>query len=203
MKSELPDIFYDEKLWGKLQREYFAPVRKAVHLFVQEMKEQDPEFVNDRKIDFLLGEVAGIKAQMDFAKLQWQKDRKNGAGIMERMTNWYLLSDEGAEKRLKRLWVEIKMRLRGYEYGRIAPEVVEQAEAVPIEEVYPDLPQWINCISPRHEDKNPSMFIKGFAHCFSCKKSYNTINFVMEKENMKFPEAVNFILDGRENSGKS
>lgn len=44
---------------------------------------------------------------------------------------------------------------------------------------------------PFHEDKSPSMLIKnGFAYCFSCQKSWDTIAFVMESEGLNFVDAV-------------
>jgi hypothetical protein len=201
--EELNDeFFWDSKFWRVLEHEFFASWRKIEHEFVEEVKAENPDWVNDRKIDYLVWKAAGIKLRLDKARWQWEKDKKNGAGIMERMTNWYLLSDDGLEKKLKRLWVEIKMRLQGYEYGDTSPERVELARQVAIEDVYPELPAFIRCIDKNHIDENPSLYIKKFAYCFSCHKKWDVLGFVMEKENLKFPEAVNFILDGRDSSAK-
>ena len=45
---------------------------------------------------------------------------------------------------------------------------------------------------PFHDEKTPSFTVsrdKGFYHCFGCKKSGSVFNFLMEQENMTFPEA--------------
>jgi hypothetical protein len=203
MEEQIDDFFWDSKFWRALERQFFSSWRKIEHEFVEEIKAENPEWVNDRKLEYLIFKAAGIKMRLDKARWQWEQDKKTGVGIMERMTNWYILSDEGLEKKLKRLWVEIKMRVQGYEYGDTSPERVELARAVPVSEVYPELPEMINCVNPQHPDETPSMSIsRGFAYCFSCGANYNTVDFVMEKEKLDFKKAVNFILDGRDNSAK-
>ena len=45
---------------------------------------------------------------------------------------------------------------------------------------------------PFHDEKTPSFTVsrdKGFYHCFGCGKSGNCFTFLMEQENMTFPEA--------------
>jgi hypothetical protein len=196
--------FFNDKFWRKVEAENFSHWRKVEQEFVEKFKAENSETVNNMKIDYLVDNAIKIKMRLDIAKKQWEWDKKNGVGIMERMTHWYLLSDKTLEKKLKRLWIEIKMRLYGYECGNLSPERIEIAREIPISNVYPELPKIINCINPKHADKTPSMSIGlGFAHCFSCGVNYDTIGFVMQKENLKFPEAVNFILDSRENLVKS
>lgn len=51
---------------------------------------------------------------------------------------------------------------------------------------------WEACC-PFHEEKTPSFTVserKGFYHCFGCPAHGNAINFLMEKNGMRFPEAV-------------
>jgi len=54
---------------------------------------------------------------------------------------------------------------------------------------------WCKC--PFHSDENPSMSIngnhKGKAHCFVCGKSWDIIDFVKEKEQIDFQEALVFL----------
>ena len=49
---------------------------------------------------------------------------------------------------------------------------------------------------PFHNEKTPSFHVlqdKQFYHCFGCKKGGGVINFIMDIENLTFPEAVRFL----------
>ena len=49
------------------------------------------------------------------------------------------------------------------------------------------------CVCPFHDDKNPSMSVspsRGIFHCFSCKAGGDAIKFVMDYEELSYPEAV-------------
>jgi len=51
-------------------------------------------------------------------------------------------------------------------------------------------------LCPFHSEKTPSFAVnpsKQFYHCFGCGKGGDVINFVMDMENMSFPEAVEFL----------
>lgn len=48
-------------------------------------------------------------------------------------------------------------------------------------------------ICPFHDDRNPSMSVNsqlGIYHCFSCKAGGDAIKFVMDYENLSYPEAI-------------
>lgn len=59
------------------------------------------------------------------------------------------------------------------------------------------LDRYGNCLCPFHNEKRASMKIngrgKGIAHCFSCNQSWDVIAFVMEKEMITFPQALEFL----------
>lgn len=51
-------------------------------------------------------------------------------------------------------------------------------------------------LCPFHNEKTPSFSVspdKQIYHCFGCKKGGGVINFIMEVENLTFPEAVRFL----------
>ena len=53
---------------------------------------------------------------------------------------------------------------------------------------------WGRC--PFHNEKTPSFHVlqdKQFYHCFGCKKGGGVINFIMEIENLSYPDAVRFL----------
>lgn len=49
---------------------------------------------------------------------------------------------------------------------------------------------------PFHSEKTPSFHVlpdKQLCYCFGCKKGGGVINFIMEEENLSFPDAVRFL----------
>ncbi|MGL5272866.1 MAG: DNA primase, partial [Phocaeicola sp.] len=51
-------------------------------------------------------------------------------------------------------------------------------------------------LCPFHDDKSPSFYVspaKGLCKCFSCGKGGNAVHFVMEHENMSYPEALKWL----------
>lgn len=55
-------------------------------------------------------------------------------------------------------------------------------------------------LCPFHSEKTPSFSVspdKQIYHCFGCGKGGGVINFIMEIENLSFPEAVEFLARRR------
>ena len=53
-------------------------------------------------------------------------------------------------------------------------------------------------LCPFHNEKTPSFSVspeKQIYHCFGCGKGGGVVNFIMEIENLSFPEAVHFLAD--------
>ena len=53
-------------------------------------------------------------------------------------------------------------------------------------------------LCPFHNEKTPSFSVspeKQIYHCFGCGKGGGVVNFIMEMENLSFPEAVRFLAD--------
>ena len=51
-------------------------------------------------------------------------------------------------------------------------------------------------LCPFHSEKTGSFSVspdKQIYHCFGCKKGGGVINFIMEEENLSFPDAVHFL----------
>src|SRR5574344_962667 len=51
-------------------------------------------------------------------------------------------------------------------------------------------------LCPFHNEKTPSFMVspaKGFCHCFSCGKGGNAVGFIMEHEQMTYPEALRWL----------
>ena len=51
-------------------------------------------------------------------------------------------------------------------------------------------------LCPFHDEKTPSFFVspsRGMCHCFSCGRGGNPVNFIMEHEQMTYPEALRWL----------
>ena len=51
-------------------------------------------------------------------------------------------------------------------------------------------------LCPFHDDKTPSFYVspaKGLCKCFACGKGGNAVHFIMEHEQMSYPEALRWL----------
>ena len=51
-------------------------------------------------------------------------------------------------------------------------------------------------LCPFHDDKTPSFMVsptKGICHCFACGKGGNAVNFLMEHEQITYPDALRWL----------
>ncbi|QQK07566.1 DNA primase [Miniphocaeibacter halophilus] len=80
-------------------------------------------------------------------------------------------------------------------------EIKDQLDIVNIISEYVDLKQSGNNyigLCPFHNEKTPSFTVssqKGIFHCFGCGEGGDTISFIMKKENLSYPEAIQFLAD--------
>ena len=77
--------------------------------------------------------------------------------------------------------------------------IIESAQIVDVVQDFMTLRRrgsnYIGCC-PFHNEKTPSFHCdkdKQFYHCFGCGKGGSVINFIMEIENLSFPDAVEFL----------
>ncbi len=69
-------------------------------------------------------------------------------------------------------------------------EMIEAAKEYPFEKLYRFTGRKCKC--PFHEDRDTSMklYSNNTVHCFSCRKSWDTIEFIRKLEELSFLEAV-------------
>lgn len=83
----------------------------------------------------------------------------------------------------------------------IIEQVREQSDIVDILSDYTTLTQKGHShvgLCPFHNEKTPSFSVsrdKGMYYCFGCGAGGNVISFIMEKENMTFPEALMYLAE--------
>lgn len=79
-------------------------------------------------------------------------------------------------------------KLHGHRLG-ILEEEVRTAKQYDFKQLHDFRNSYGLC--PFHDDTNPSLVLKNNkVRCFSCDKSWDTIQFVMDKEGLTFPQAV-------------
>ena len=82
---------------------------------------------------------------------------------------------------------------------RFLDELIARSDIVDVVSVYVALQRKggnLFGLCPFHNEKTPSFSVspdKQIYHCFGCKKGGGVINFIMEIENLTFPEAVRFL----------
>jgi len=81
----------------------------------------------------------------------------------------------------------------------IGENEIELAKQIPLESLIPDLKlksgKLIRCC-PFHDEKTPSftVFIDNHYYCFGCGEHGNGITYVMKTQNLKFIEAIKYLL---------
>jgi hypothetical protein len=72
----------------------------------------------------------------------------------------------------------------------VTREMIEAAKEYPFEKLYHFTGR--KCACPFHEDRDTSMklYSNNTVHCFSCRKSWDTIEFIRKLEELSFLEAV-------------
>jgi len=176
---------------------YWERIRQRERELIADMKQLDPIFVSDSRLNYLTERIAEYKTRIDTANLEWDSDIKHKTPLMERLCKWYLADVDKWKRRLKKAVLEMVMRLRGEEWGNLSIEEIELARQADIRDFADSRNGMINCINPAHQDDKPSMSIsRGFANCFACGWHGNVIDFVMTKYNIDFVKAVR-MLNGK------
>lgn len=141
----------------------------------------------------------------DLAYLDLQTQREYSVPWFEAMVFLYKLEDE---REKSRIWIRYWQRL-GNLYtppkleGHISEYDIEKAKSYPIQELLETSFKnagsgKLKSLCPFHEERTPSFVIytnENTAHCFGCSKHINNaINFLMERDNIEFKEAVRRLL---------
>ncbi|MDD3295571.1 MAG: CHC2 zinc finger domain-containing protein [Geobacteraceae bacterium] len=107
---------------------------------------------------------------------------------------WAIYCVRDSQRELNPLEFEAKTLIRFLRHGASEKTSLPKAMIAPARE-YPfgKLLQFKGKMThcPFHDDRNPSMALYGNrVHCFVCNRSWDAIDFVMERQGLKFREAV-------------
>jgi hypothetical protein len=100
-------------------------------------------------------------------------------------------------KSLKELYWRERINIRGSS-GGITKSDIQRARDYDFRILLPDGSIRNNTyLCPFHNDTQPSMvynYKRNVVRCYSCNKSWDTIQFVMDKEGLTFPQAVRKLI---------
>lgn len=96
-------------------------------------------------------------------------------------------------KKTEKIIKEIDRYLREPSKGDITQDDIEAAKEYPFKNLI-KLNKSGFALCPFHKDTHPSFYIKNnWGYCFSCGKSVDTIQFIIETEGLTFIQAVNLL----------
>jgi hypothetical protein len=162
---------------------------------IEELKaEVDQEWVKMRRIQYLKD-----CAIPDTVSELWASQGRYGEYLEKRLTGDLLLCGEyleGKKTALKRLLQELN-ELTGKTVTRksdITPEMIKRAKAYPFQKLFEFRNKSARC--PFHDDRDPSFALMkdNTVRCFgACGRSWDTIDFVMERKGKTFKAAVKWL----------
>lgn len=154
---------------------------------------------DDEKIKLLSEKIADI--YRDYEKSMWADEPYVDRAIKLMLSGVKRLEKVRRGIRGQQLHKDEMEKMRAdptYKSDRITDRDIESARAYPIERLIPEFEMsrggYVKC--KWHEDTRPSMLVKnGFAYCFSCQKTVDSIRWLMEVDNMNFVDAVKYLRD--------
>lgn len=162
-------------------------MRKQTLAKIQELRQEvDQEWAKERRREYLKGEFTSklMETWGDIAKYEHFK--------MYNSTEMYLIYGSYIQLDIKKL-LQIKgefVAMNTNKQSDITPDMIARAKEFPFEELWVFKRNMALC--PFHPDKDASMklYPSNTVYCFSCDKSWDTIEFVKELHGITFPEAI-------------
>ncbi|OPY64753.1 MAG: DNA primase [Syntrophorhabdaceae bacterium PtaU1.Bin034] len=158
---------------------------------ISELRKEFPaEWQRERRIAYLKGAMTDLTVEV------WQHMARHEDYVRRNRLVEMILTREKIDQAIKDiLKVQGDMiRLKGEAKGKrpeITEAMIERARAYPFTQLYEFKRNMARC--PFHEDHDPSFVLMkdNRARCFgACGRSWDTIAFLMDKEGLRFPEAV-------------
>lgn len=186
--SGMEDDFYKSRL----------VVKKSEQDFVKEMKEEDPEFVRERRMAYLEPIIKIIFADIWELGCHLEERKKVGGFYYELAKGIHEKTLDELNGKYKRMVTEYGI-LKGnltFDKNQITDEDILLAKEIPIENFLQfNKSGFATCLW--HEEKTGSLKLyrdKNRLHCFGCNKSADVIDLVMKLHSLDFIPAVRFLL---------
>ena len=179
----------------KAKKEYFIQKQnnnKEMLEMQRALKEQGKEWIKRRRIIFLIQEIKKLESITNSSyKIYFEQQQRDVPFWLRQV----ILLTNNPEKLIKlrgKLINELYFLQNKNEFDKnqLTHEEIVHARNYPFERLIEiNKAGFAKC--PFHDDNRPSFWVKNnFGYCFSCGKSCDTIQFVIETQNLSFPEAV-------------
>ena len=177
------------------KKDYYEDKRRYNEQILEvqkKMKEEHREWAKQRKISFLRKQIKRLKSIITSSYEIYLDQQRRDVPFWLRKAILLINNPE----RLTKLYAKLTSELYFLENknksneNQLTKEEIEHARNYPFEKLIEvNQAKFAKC--PFHDDHRPSFWIKNnFGHCFSCGKSVDTIQFIIETKNITFPEAV-------------
>ncbi len=173
-------------------------VKKGEQEFIKEMKEEDPEWVRERRMAYLEPIIKIMFADIWELGCHLEERKKVGGFYYELAEAIHGKTLEEWNGKYKRMVTEYGI-LKGnltFDKNQITDEDIAVAKELPIENFLQfNKSGFSNCLW--HEEKTGSLKLyreKNRVHCFGCNKSADVIDLVMKIHSLDFIPAVRYLL---------
>ncbi len=150
----------------------------------------DPETAIKTKMRYFRQSIDEIKDDIrHWNEIIWGLEDQAAITLLNRRIERLDKKQRGFSIRIKNLEQDQQVSING-----ITSEQIEAARAFPIMDLLADRMKNKKVLCPFHDDHNPSASIKNNKlRCWVCSKSWNPIDYLMEKDGLSFIEAVRYL----------
>ena len=198
--DEMDDWEEQEMKTIKEAKEHFVKItmpetKKQEKEFVKEMMEN--EDIKKTRLDFLEKQEEDLE-DLIVRALEHNKKMKEQFNDPIKNLHWLRLAIMNLwnlpklERQLKKIVFEQRLIKYGEEIkqGQINEAMIAKAKEFPFEQLIETNKRGM-AFCPFHNEKTPSFYIKNnWGYCFGCGKSFDTIQFLIERDNMNFIDVV-------------
>ena len=154
--------------------------------------EIDSDYAKTRRIAFLESQVIELQAEIDAYKIEYQQEFEKDIPYNQRGVLYYLIQDK--KQALNKAEREIAYQKSDPREQEDLSEKIAKAKRVPFHSIIELTRNKALC--PFHDDHHPSFSVRhNKGHCFACGWHGDTIDFVKEKFNLTFYEAIKKLTD--------
>lgn len=182
IKKEAKKVYYEHKTeYNKQMLEVQNPVKK-IH----------KEWIRQKRMDFLKTKIKELEEIITSSYKIYLDQQRRDIPFWLRQVILIINKPERTTNLHKKLTNELYFLEHREELNNntLTHEQIIHAKNYPFEKLIEvNKAGFAKC--PFHDDHHPSFWIKqNFGHCFSCGKSVDTIQFIIETQRLSFPEAV-------------
>lgn len=178
------------------QKEYWAKAEKTRKKIEEFKNEFPPEFKKERRMEYLTAQIEGLQKRLTAFWTHFQEMVDRDLPHWLRTTVRELSKPWLIEGKIRNLNIEKYLLEHPEDFekvDRITPEQVARALEFPFRDLV-QLSQQGFALCPFHKEKRASFYVKNnWGYCFGCQWHGDTIQFVRDRDNLSFKQAVKLL----------